>query len=115
MKRLHGIIAGAIVLIGVVHLAFTPGVGDGFDTSALWFAGSGLFLVTAGLLNGATARAGGTDAFLTYSAATVDILGVGMAVWAIRAVGGPPAWALLLLFGAAAVLTIVRRTSPPGS
>lgn len=105
--------AGAIVLMGALHLALIPTVGSGSDASALWFAGSGLFLVAAGLLNLAAARAGGSDPFLVYSTAALDLLGVGVALWAIRVAGGPPPYLLVVLFGSAAVLTITEGLSRP--
>ncbi len=47
MKIVDQIVAWLIVLMGVVHSAFTPG----FTLGAMWFLGTGLFIVLVGAVN----------------------------------------------------------------
>ena len=70
-----------------------------------------LGLVVLGLLNLAAGRTGSTDAFVAYATSGVNALGVGIALWAIPTVGGPPPYLLLFLFGAALLGSLARRSA----
>jgi hypothetical protein len=50
MKRLHFIIAVLIILLGVVHVSFAFPI-DELTEGTLWFIGSGVALILAGLIN----------------------------------------------------------------
>lgn len=51
MKTVHKVSAWTLVVLGTGHTLLTPIFSPGFDTDALWFAGSGLGLLFLGLLN----------------------------------------------------------------
>jgi hypothetical protein len=51
VKRLDPVCAWIILALGVVHVCVTPFVYSHFSQSAVWFAGSGLAGIFAGMLN----------------------------------------------------------------
>lgn len=51
MRGTIGALAVAAFLLGLAHVGLTPVIYAKLDLNALWFAGSGLALVMAGLLN----------------------------------------------------------------
>lgn len=51
MKLVHSIAYSALILIGIIHTVFTTFTFDAFSIEALWFAGSGLAILFAGLTN----------------------------------------------------------------
>lgn len=68
-RRVHWTAATATVLLGSGHIALTLPIHGTLSLTALWFAGSGLAMVFAGLMNmvalRAIDRASGLPAFLT--------------------------------------------------
>ena len=57
LRRLHMIATSVIALLGVAHVALTPVFHPGLGEAAMWFAGSGLALLLAALLNVQALRA----------------------------------------------------------
>lgn len=51
MNLIYKILTILLILLGVVHTAFTPVFYDSFIPAALWFAGAGLLLIFGGLIN----------------------------------------------------------------
>lgn len=51
MKTVHKVSAWILVVLGSGHTLLTPLFSIGFNTDALWFAGTGLGLLFLGLLN----------------------------------------------------------------
>jgi uncharacterized membrane protein len=51
MRRIDAIFGWIILALGVVHICVTPFVYSQFSQSAVWFAGSGLAGIFAGMLN----------------------------------------------------------------
>lgn len=113
MKVLHAVLAGLLVSLGVLHLGFTSSVYESLGAEALWFAGTGLFLVSAGLLNLAVLRTAERDVVARSCGLAVNLLGVGMAVWALRSVGGWQPYVLLGLFSANFLLLVLGRCRQP--
>ncbi len=106
-RIVHNVASGFIIFIGLIHIGFTPASYARLGAPALWFAGSGAFLIAAGSLNLAFVRAHGRDILVKGLSLLIDLTGAAFAIWAISAVGGPPPYALLLLFATAAVLVIL--------
>ena len=61
LRTLHMISSVLLVALGVVHTALTPMFYGRFTLGALWFAGSGLAMIFAGLLNLTLSRGAGRD------------------------------------------------------
>ena len=51
MKKVYKISAYFLVLVGIIHIAFTPIFFGHFGLDVLWFAGTGLGLIFLGNLN----------------------------------------------------------------
>ncbi len=51
MKKIHLILSGSIILIGIVHVVFSTTMYDDLNFNALWFVGGGFYLITLGLQN----------------------------------------------------------------
>lgn len=60
MKPAHIIVSLLIVILGLVHSAFTFVDHDAISPGAFWFLGSGIALVLAGFLNIAATRTADT-------------------------------------------------------
>jgi hypothetical protein len=50
LSKTHSIISYVIILFGLIHIYFVTCL-DSFDTYALWFVGSGVAIIFAGLIN----------------------------------------------------------------
>ena len=51
MNLIYKILTILLILLGIVHTAFTPVFYNSFIPAALWFAGTGLLLIFGGLIN----------------------------------------------------------------
>ncbi len=51
MRMLDKIAIAVMLLLGIGHIVATPHYAPGFNPAAVWFAGSGLALLLAGLFN----------------------------------------------------------------
>ena len=40
-----------LIILSIIHIAFTPMIYNGFNLSSLWFAGSGLSFLFLGIIN----------------------------------------------------------------
>lgn len=115
MRGLHRGLSVLILLIGLVHAVGTFVFYPEFDAGALWFLGSGLFVITAAVLNLLLARAPEVDAWLARSVIGVDAGGAILGTLSIPLVGGAPAYALTALFLATGLLTLVQYRSQHGT
>lgn len=58
MTLLHKIVTGFIIVLGCLHIGFTPFNYSQFDMDAMWFLSAGVAIILAGFLNVAVMRAG---------------------------------------------------------
>lgn len=110
MTRKIGLLAAwVLIVLGLLHAALTiPNYGS-LTVDALWFAGSGLMLVSAGLLNLAVLRARGGDRGMAWATAAVDVMGGALAVASVMVIREPQTYALVALFVAALVGVLGRN------
>jgi hypothetical protein len=66
LNTLYKIATGLLTALGAVHIAYTPWVYDGFSLDALWFIGSGIAIIFAGLLNVFLLRDKGKDRVMRW-------------------------------------------------
>lgn len=76
LKTLHKISSVLLSALGVVHTALTPVFYGKFSLNALWFAGSGLAMIFAGLLNLTLARDVGRDRLVRVFCYAANLLTV---------------------------------------
>ena len=95
----------------MVHVTYTPWAYDGFSLDAMWFVGSGMAIIFAGLLNIVLLRGAGKDPvtrWVVFGANLVLVLGFAVALLVLRE---PQVFIGLFLAGfeAVASLLISRR------
>lgn len=96
MKPLARIAAGGLVFFGVVHCAVTPRMYDLATAEALWFAGSGVMLIAAGLL---TLSATMQDARAArVSSLIINLLGLTLATFAVPLIQQPHIYLLIAFY-----------------
>ncbi len=61
MRLAHQIITGIILALGLLHISFTWFNFGEFNLNAMWFFGSGVAIILAGLLNLVLLRVGSRD------------------------------------------------------
>jgi hypothetical protein len=96
MKSLARIAAGGLVFIGIVHAAVTPRMYDFASEEALWFAGTGVMLIAAGLLTLSASMPGASVA--RVSSLVVNLLGFTLAIFAVSILHQPQVYLLLAFF-----------------
>ncbi|HEY0670817.1 MAG TPA: hypothetical protein VGD27_01060 [Longimicrobiales bacterium] len=101
MNKLARIAAGGLVFLGVVHALMTSRNYQLASAEALWFAGTGLMLIAAGLLTYcATMR----DANAARMAALiVNLFGFTLACFAVPILQEPHVYLLIAFFAAALI------------
>jgi hypothetical protein len=77
LRTLHKIISGLLVALGVVHTALTPIFYGRFTLGALWSAGSGLAMISVGLLNLTLERDVGRDRLVRVFCHAANLLTLG--------------------------------------
>jgi hypothetical protein len=88
--------AGGLVFLGIVHCILTPRVYDFASAEALWFAGSGVMLIAAGLL---TLSASMSDARVArVCSVIVNLLGFTLAIFAVPILQEPQVFLLLAFY-----------------
>jgi hypothetical protein len=96
MKKLYKISSYLLILLGLIHIAFTPVFEPTFSPSAVWFAGAGLSLVFLGLLNLIAIQA---KKYSIFSACLIaNLISIIYGLLIIIAVPQPQAFAALVLF-----------------
>ena len=96
MAILARIAAGALVFFGVVHAALTGRNYQISSAEALWFAGTGIMLIAAGLLTLSATMPGARIA--RVSSVIVNLLGFTLAVFAVPVLQQPHVYLLILFF-----------------
>jgi hypothetical protein len=96
MGILARIAAGALVFFGVVHAALTTRNYQINSAEALWFAGTGIMLIAAGLLTLCASMPAARMA--RVSSIIVNLLGFTLAVLAVPVIQQPHVYLLILFF-----------------
>lgn len=99
MSTLARIAAGALVCFGLLHLGMTPRSYALSSREALWFAGTGIMLIAAGLLTFAATLS--AERFTRFSSIVVNLLGFTLAILAVPALDQPHVYVLIVFFAAA--------------
>jgi hypothetical protein len=76
LSTVHKISSVLLVALGVVHTALTPVFYGRFSHNAMWFAGSGLAMIFAGLLNIMLSRDVGRDRLVRLFCYAANLLTV---------------------------------------
>lgn len=87
MKAVHMVASVLIVVLGLVHCAFTFHNYHGISYDAAWFLGTGFAIILAGFINIATNRDGGRDTVIWIMALitnAVFLIGFGFAAYMMR-------------------------------
>jgi hypothetical protein len=87
LKTLYQITTGLLIALGIVHVWFTRYAYDGFSLDALWFIGSGMAIIFAGLLNVVLLRGEGKDRvvwWLVFSTNLILVLGFAVSLMVLR-------------------------------
>jgi hypothetical protein len=87
LKTLYQITTGLLIALGIVHVWFTRYAYDGFSLDALWFIGSGMAIIFAGLLNIVILSGAGTDRvvwWLVLSTNLILVLGFAVSLLVLR-------------------------------
>ena len=95
MKKFYSIFSYLLILLGVIHIAFTPVFVSTFSPSAVWFAAGGLALVFLGILNLIAIQAAKR---LTFSICLIaNLIGIVYGILIVIAVTEPHAFAALVI------------------
>jgi hypothetical protein len=96
MGILARIAAGGLVFLGVVHAGLTSRIYQINSPEALWFAGTGIMLIAAGLLTLCASMPGARMA--RVSSIIVNVLGFTLAVFAVPIIHQPHVYLLMAFF-----------------
>lgn len=105
MKTAHSVASILIVLLGCVHISFTFFNYHGLSYEAVWFLGTGVAIVLAGLVNIAMLRDGGGDTVIWTMALITNLfflLGFAAASYMMRE---PRVFVGAILFAIATIQT----------
>jgi hypothetical protein len=105
------IVSAGLLLLGSIHVAFTAVAFEEWSLDAVWFAGTGLSLVFAGLFNLACDRSTGRR--VLAHCLVVNIMGSVYSVAVIVTLSEPRAWVGLHVFLAATASTLGLLLRPP--
>jgi hypothetical protein len=111
MKVFDWICALVVFALGVVHCALTPVIYRGFSQSALWFFGTGLALVFAGMLNVLRLKGPAAPllrAFCIAANASLVLLAVLFAL-KVNLAHNPQGVVLLVSLGGELLFSLLRR------
>jgi hypothetical protein len=109
MRRLAWTLSFLAVALGAAHLSFTPGNYPHPTMGMLWFIGTGLALIFAGLLNVFALRAAAGDQIVRWLTVAVNLtcaVGFGLS-WLL--LQGPQVIVGAGLFGALTVASVLRK------
>ncbi len=111
-RIVHTIAGAVLALLGVAHVGFTPMAYPLPSFGALWFAGTGLMTLFAGVLNLLAARSRPDPALLRV-AFFLDLLGTAYTFEVTRMLRQPQAWVGLAAFALATLCALVRAARAP--
>ena len=96
MEILTRIAAGGLVFFGAVHVALTGRNYQLASAEALWFAGTGIMLIAAGLLTYCASLRNARSA--RVCSLIVNVLGFTLAIMAVPIVQAPHVYVLIAFF-----------------
>ncbi len=106
LARAGQLLAGAaLVLLGLYNAGFRPRAYPWGSFGALWFTGTALMTLVAGVMNLVAARTR-SDHLLLWATLLVDLLGGTYAFWVTRMLRQSQAWIGLAAFALAAVCAL---------
>src|SRR5688572_19528780 len=111
MKILHNVVSGMIVLLGLIHCAFTLANYEEFTMDAFWFLGSGIAIVLAGFLNFAFIRDGGRDTVIRGMALLTNATFLALFALATVLLRQPQVLIGLALFGFATLSVLLPNSN----
>ena len=106
-RAAHLLASVVLILLGLFNAGFRPRAYPLGSFGALWFTGTALMMLCAGIMNGVAARAR-SDRTLLWATLLVDLLGTGYACWVTRMLRQPQAWLGLAAFSLASVCALIR-------
>jgi hypothetical protein len=109
MKSIQSASAYILVGLGLIHTLLTPLFAPGFNTGALWFAGTGLGFLFLGLLNLASVRA--PSRVLSNLCLVANAIGVGYGILVVLILMAPQAFLALLALVAALLGCLLTKRS----
>lgn len=107
MGLIAKIAALLIILLGLVHIAFTFHDYDQISLEAAWFFGTGVAIVLAGFLNVAMLRDGGKDKVIWAMCLMANFVFLGMFAAAAFMLSQPQVYVGLLLFTCTTIYSFV--------
>ena len=112
IKRLYVVLAGAIILLGLVHSLATPKVSD--PRTAVWFFGTGIAMMLTGTLNLLNRSYGAGAPGVRWVCVGSNVVMTGFALAAGRVTGGTPVEIVLVvgIFGGATLLSVWGSFQP---
>lgn len=96
MEILTRIAAGGLVLLGVIHVIMTERTYQLASAEALWFAGTGIMLVAAGLLTYCASLRGAPGT--RVASLIINVAGFTLAIMAVAILHEPQAYLLVGFF-----------------
>jgi hypothetical protein len=109
----YTIISIAIIGVGAVHTLLTFVDYTGLSEEAVWFATSGLAVVTIGLLNYIVVRTQGRDRAINSLSYIINAFGITMLILAFIALNGEPQPIILVLLLVSAAILALKMSRFP--
>jgi hypothetical protein len=104
-RAAHLLAGAALVLLGLYNAGFRPRAYPLGSFGALWFTGTALMTLVAGVMNLVAARTR-SDRLLLWATFLVDLLGGTYAFWVTRMLRQSQAWVGLAAFALAAACAL---------
>ena len=106
IKKAHTVVTYLIIMMGMVHIYFARCLEE-FDTYTLWFIGSGIAIIFAGLIN--LIRTKSKENIVYWVCLLTNFLNGGLFIVALKALQDPQVYLGIFLFSSAILLTIKRN------
>lgn len=111
IRSAHLLAGAALIGLGLYNLGFRPRAYPLGSFGALWFSGTALMILVAGIINLVATRPR-PDRLLLWATTLVNVLGTLYAFWVTRMLRQTQAWVGLLVFALAGICALVRALQP---
>jgi hypothetical protein len=108
MNSVIKIVSAIIILLGIVHITFAFPIH--MNEGTLWFIGSGMCVIFAGLLNFVAIDGGGTR-FSKSVALLVNAINCGLFIFALPILGEPQVYVGVIVFAITTIAFLVLLTT----